>query len=342
MTNPLDPQAGLLDRMSEDALLDTLAPKDVLTPAKPVSSKTAHCLLTQTVEMLRADESLAGELRWVVHGLVPEDAFVIVYGGPKVGKGTLVTHMAKCIISGGPFAGRVTQASDVLWLDLEQTRWLTRRKFEEEGAYDQLHQVHIYNGVPPTITAIVETIKVLQPKIVVIDSLSRLLLLEDENSAAEVTAALAPLVDLAHQYRVAVVAIHHARKSEGPHGSGMRGSSAFLAVSDVALEIKRMADDVADPRRKIIGVGRYDEANETIIVRRTEDGYVAEESPAQRRRHELLGLLTNTQHDIGELARKMRVRKSVVTSDLDVLVAAGHVLRLGTGKRGSPYNYTAL
>lgn len=339
--SPQDPQAALLAKMSDEALLDAVCPPEAAAP-KLVSSKSAHCLTTQSVEALIADESLAGELCWVVHGLVPEDAFVIVYGGPKVGKGTLVTNIARCVIAGEPFAGRDVQTGEVLWLDLEQTRWLTRRKFEEEGAFNQLHQVHIYNGVPPKLSDIEATIIQLQPKLVVIDSLSRLLLLEDENSAAEVTSALDPIVQIAHRTRTAIIAIHHARKSEGPHGSSMRGSSAFFAVSDVALEVKRCSEDGSDARRKLVGLGRYDEANETVIVRRTDNGYVVEESPAQRRRGDILRRLQEAPSDVDTLVKHFGVRRNVIQSDLGILVGAGRALRFGTGRRGDPHTYRAI
>lgn len=330
----------MLDQLTDAEVLDAVCPPE--TSAAPAAAPALVGLATQTVEMLLADESLAGELRWVVHGLVPEDAFVVVYGSPKVGKGTLVTNLAKCVIAGEPFAGKEVTSGDVLWLDLEQTRWLTRRKFEEEGAFNQLHQVHIYNGAPPSLALIKATIDTLKPHVVVIDSLSRLLLLDDENSSSEVTAALEPLVRLAHDNHIAIIAIHHARKSGGSDGASMRGSSAFFAVSDVALEVKRYSDDTADARRKLVGVSRYDEGNETIIVRRTDDGYLVEESPSEKRRRELLTHLVAGRTELSELARRFHVRKAIIAADIDILIAKNKLLRLGAGKRNDPYQYHAL
>lgn len=71
-----------------------------------------------------------------------------------------------------------------------------------------------------------------------VDSLASTLGLENENDAAEVTAALKRLEDLAVEFNVSVIGVHHA----GLNGQ-VRGSSAFRASCDVMFRVQR-----EDPR----------------------------------------------------------------------------------------------
>jgi hypothetical protein len=53
---------------------------------------------------------------------------------------------------------------------------------------------------------------------------------ENENSA--VTAEMSPLLDLAHETGVALILVHHERKSGGEAGRGIRGASSLFAAAD--------------------------------------------------------------------------------------------------------------
>ena len=60
----------------------------------------------------------------------------------------------------------------------------------------------------------------------------------------------------------------------------------FLAAFDIAVHVKRESDDEHDTRRRLLSVSRYDEANQTLIVRREPDGgYTVEGSATQVRRY---------------------------------------------------------
>jgi hypothetical protein len=315
-------------------------------------------LRLRTADELAADDTLRGDVRWVVPGFVPRGAVTVPYGVGKSGKSSLAAYVAACVVSGRPCLGRPVVPGAVLWLDLEQHVRLTRRKMLEAGATGHSHAVHIYNGPAPTLAdveaALVETGAVL----LVVDSLSRFLRLEDENSAAEVTAALGRLVEVAHRRDVAVLAIHHDRKSGGDHGRGMRGSSAFLAAVDVAVQLKRETDgDVDDGRRRLVCVSRYDEANGTLVVRRVPDAescqhpsvddadsirytYAVEGSPADVRRARVLAAVGPTEEvDAATLAQRLGVTRPAVVEDLRALHAAGALQRRGSGKKGDAFRY---
>ncbi len=301
-------------------------------------------LPTRTADELVADESLATDVEWIVPGLVARGALTAFYGIGKGGKSTLATYVGASIVAGLPCLGEPVTACDLLWLDLEQHVRLTRRKLEEARAFGHAHRVHAYNGPSPDDwTAVEATLTHTGAGVLVIDSLSRFLQLEDENAAAEVTAQLGRLVDLVHRTNVALLAIHHDRKSGGGHGRGMRGSSAFLAAFDIAVHVKREGEDTQDPRRRLESVSRYDEGNRTVVVRREADGrYTIEGSAQDVRRGKVLAAFTPGEElDLAAVNDRLEgVGRTALVSDLKALHDAGQLQRRGAGKRGDVFRYS--
>ena len=75
--------------------------------------------------------------------------------------------------------------------------------------------------------------------VLVIDTWDKWAPISDENNAADVNMALQPLYEAAGQ-GLAVVIVHHNRKTGGSHGSGLRGSNALAGGVDVIVELKRL------------------------------------------------------------------------------------------------------
>ena len=80
------------------------------------------------------------------------------------------------------------------------------------------------------------------PSLVIVDPLFRLVAIDDGNDYAKVTAALAPLVDLARTTGAHVLTVHHARKTGGDAGDETLGSTGLLGAVDCNLSLKRTSD----------------------------------------------------------------------------------------------------
>ena len=93
-------------------------------------------------------------------------------------------------------------------------------------------------------TALDDTVARLEPRLLVLDPFVRLHRI-DENVSGEVAPLLAYLRDLQRRHAVAVVLVHHARKSAGNMraGQALRGSSEFRAWGDSNLYLRRHSDD---------------------------------------------------------------------------------------------------
>jgi KaiC/GvpD/RAD55 family RecA-like ATPase len=306
----------------------------------PLGNGNAYSI--RTAADLVADQSLAAETAWIVRGLVVRGGLSVFYGPPKVGKGTLVTYIVRQVAAGERCLGEPVQGGPVLWVDLEQGHRLNRRKFTEADAGSTMHPIHIYAGPVPPLEQVENWLIETGAKLLVIDSLSRFLRLADENSNAEVTAGLAPLVDLAHRLDVGIVLIHHDRKSGGDHGAGLRGASSLLAVVDVAIHVRReSAED--DQARRLVGIGRYDEANTTRIVRRTSTGYDLLGSPADLQRQRIVAVVAEGGTMAAEqIAEHLGVTRPGIVADLQYLVGSGQLHRSGGGKKGDPHRYSSV
>jgi hypothetical protein len=173
------------------------------------------------------------------------------------------------------------KASKILYVSEEgEDGWAHRR--DELGLKD-----HIDFIINPFLTkpdkkqwlAFVAYLKAEQQRnkydVIVLDTISNLWSVKDENSAGEVQEALMPLRDLIDDTCLAI--IHHLRKSDGDEGTAGRGSGAFGAFVDIILECRRYrADDKRDCRRVLSSYGRPKEVPvELVIELREKEGYRA-------------------------------------------------------------------
>ena len=87
---------------------------------------------------------------------------------------------------------------------------------------------------------LLETVDQLRPRLLLLDPLVRLHS-ANENSAQEISVLLSYLRDLQRSFQMAVVVIHHARKSDLPGtraGQGVRGSGDLWAFGDTNLYLR--------------------------------------------------------------------------------------------------------
>src|SRR5262249_17830256 len=74
---------------------------------------------------------------------------------------------------------------------------------------------------------------------------------------------------------LAVLIVHHHRKSPGANGDRIRGSNALLGSVDVSLELERLHQPQAEdkPRRLLRGEGRFTAIPDELLIELTDTGY---------------------------------------------------------------------
>lgn len=194
---------------------------------------------------------------WLIEGLWTRSAVGLISAWAKVGKTWLAVEMALAVASGRPALGHfATHApGPVLFYGAEDDPPALRTRFEGVARARGVDLAH----VPVYLLDVAElrldrgahlaslraTLEVREPKprMLVLDPFVRMVGI-DENSSAEVSAVLGSLRTIQRDFGVAVVVVHHMRKSSGSSlGHQVRGSGDFAAWYDSALYLTLKGDE---------------------------------------------------------------------------------------------------
>jgi hypothetical protein len=168
-----------------------------------------------------------------------------------------------------------------------------------------------------------------QPRLLVLDPFVRLARI-DENSAADVSSVLASLRAIQRDYHLAVLLVHHARKSPASHpNQALRGSSDFAAWSDSSLYLTRTRE-----RLSLLVEHRNAPAPEPMHLRLSPDpaphltpldSPLPEPDLTDSLQSELLRLLADSPRPVStvELRERLRKRKADVVLALEALRRRG-------------------
>jgi len=188
----------------------------------------------------------------LVTDLWSADAVGIVGGEPKCCKSFLALDLAVAVASGTPCLRRfvVPQPGRVLLYAAEDALHVVRSRLEGicAAAGIELRNLDVHVITAPTLRLdlpvdrgrLEKTVADLAPRLLVLDPFVRLHRI-DENASGEVAPLLAYLRELQRRYSLAVLLVHHAKKSGGRMraGQALRGSSEFHAWGDSNLYLRR-------------------------------------------------------------------------------------------------------
>lgn len=174
----------------------------------------------------------------------------------KSGKSTLTGYIASQVTRGGTFLGEQCATGDVLLIGLEEFLGDAARRLRHFNANaTRIHLVDGFLGEPRTRPLeLLNHIDAVDPVLVIVDSLAAYSngQVQDDNNATQMASVVQPLTDMAHTRGVALIIIHHARKTDGK----ARGSTAITAGTDVVCEFF-CPDEVNDPTlRRMRTIGR--------------------------------------------------------------------------------------
>jgi len=279
---------------------------------------------------------------WLVDGILILGGLSILAAKPKVGKSTLARNLAYAVATGTPFLRREVSQGAVIYLALEEKRDEVKKHFRDMGASGD-EPILIYADTAPldALAKVRVEVEAHAPKVIIIDTLFKFQRVKDQNSYAEVTAALEPLLSLARKSGAHVLLTHHMGKGDRNDAEGILGSQAIFANADTAMMLVR-----SEKYRTVRTTQRYgDDLPETVLTfdtaaRRIELGESRERIDTHWLSDEIVECLRNqpdlTENEIGEAVDG---RTTIKRRALRDLVQARVVERIGTGKRGEPYRY---
>jgi hypothetical protein len=315
------------------------------TPAVPIAEAAAApaddglALVALGDLLSESDDAPA----WLVESRLPAGGLGLLAGKPKAGKSTLARVLAFAVARGEKFLGHATTRGPVIYLALEEKRSEVREHFRAMGATDA-DQIFTLFAAPDKRDALERRLKVEAQRrgavLIIIDPLFKFLRVEDGNDYAIVTAAMAPLLQLARETGAHVLAVHHLGKGERNDGDAILGSTAIFAAVDTALLMKR-----TDRYRTLSSVQRYGEDLDEITLALDAETRAITAGPARREADEadcaraILDFLAQQRAAVVEAEIDIERRPQAWKPALRALVRAGRVARTGRGGKSDPFRY---
>lgn len=296
---------------------------------------------------------------WVVRGIVARRAVTLLTSLPKVGKTTFVYAMVAAALRGDPafvdcaIPSPMRRAivlseedDDVLFdtyslvgLDAACAPAITRR-----GAYPRRPLEHVVDQVLADIRRKPDV------DLVVVDHWRfwSNLPTKAQNDSGAVIGAFQHLKRLAAA-GVAVLLLHHHRKSAGDEGTQIADSIALLGEVDVSLEMRRFGKEKKGTARQLEGSGRLQRILQEAVVDFRDGRYayagdfqVARDHLEQERVRKALADAGKWLTTEGVELAAGGMKDSACRAALRALHARGEIQRAGSGARGSPQLFAAL
>ena len=222
-------------------------------PSKTLEEVDALPIRPPRVELEYGSSGYNKEQSFVIKGLIPESAFVSIYGPSGSFKSFLALDWACHIATGKDWDGHKVKQGAVLYVAGEGGFGVTQRV----RAWELQHQVTDLNNlarlsVPvfpanqDQVNAVIEyweeiKSKTGQPvKLIIFDTLARCYGGNDENSSKDMGAFIKGCDTIKQLTGATVLVVHHSGKKEE---SGPRGSSSLPAALDVEYRVKRDGED---------------------------------------------------------------------------------------------------
>ena len=204
-----------------------------------------------TAEALRT--MIFDPIKYVIPGFIVE-GLTLFAGKPKIGKSWLLTHAAWAVADGNYTLGGIAcEAGDVLYAALEDNkRRLQRRMTKLFGMAPWPKRLTFINEMPRLAEGGLKFIKawiesVDRPRLIIIDTLAmvRMPNRKDQNSYDADYTAVKDLRDLAAEYGVAIVLVHHLRKAEADDPfDTISGTLGLTVAPDTIMIIFREGNGV--------------------------------------------------------------------------------------------------
>ena len=298
----------------------------------------------------------ADEQRWLVTDLWCQEAVGIVGGEPKCCKSFLALDLAVAVASGRPCLRRfeVPHPGRVLLYAAEDALHVVRARLDgicaAAGCRLDTLDVQVITApslrldLPADRERLERTVAELSPRLLILDPFVRLHRV-DENASGEVAPLLAFLRELQRRHHLAVLVVHHAKKSAGRAraGQALRGSSEFHAWGDSNLYLRRAGGELtltvehrAAPSLPgmALELAQRDEALALEVRPSASASTPPPSSVDERITAALMG--TNGALPIAQLRAICRVRNATLHERLTALTQSGRLVRGIDGYRLAP------
>lgn len=206
------------------------------------------------MELEWGEQTRPAEGSWLIKGVLPTSGLAAIYGPSRAGKSFLGLEWCLRIAHGDDVLGLKTKQTGVAYVGAEAANgirkriraWMVEHGREDEEAPFALigRSVDFSTPEAPDVDELIELLNAAAIEfkergarlgVVVVDTFARATPGADENSSADMGAALSALERIADELGALVLVVHHTGKDAA---RGARGHSSFFAALDTAIEIQ--------------------------------------------------------------------------------------------------------
>ena len=250
-----------------ESYFEPVPPEEQAEPTAPAAAQPPKA--KRKLTLLRDDPTAKPPALTLVQGLLREQGLSVWAGRPDSGKSTLLQDLAMHVSHGLPWLGRHTTKAAVLYLAFERAEDIQARR---NAFYLENELLASDRGAVPflsadcsglilsnreTVEMIVAAVSELRevgqaagltpgaPVLLVVDTLSRAMGAADENSSADMGAAVLALTEIMTRAKAHVAVAHHLGKTEG---KGLRGHSKLEGDTDAVFLLD--GAEVVSPKLK--------------------------------------------------------------------------------------------
>lgn len=183
---------------------------------------------------------------WLQRGFIAKGCVTLFTGEAGTGKSLLALALAQSVSSGTPFLDAPPVASGrAVVLDGENGEGELHRRIVGLGL-SNVGVADVTNFSLSVNLAEMEEYLVKDgvPELLILDSARRLWVEGDENDSGEVSAMLMNIQQLARNFDMGIILLHHLNK-----GGTVRGSGAWKEVPEIVIEVGRWRKDKEESRR---------------------------------------------------------------------------------------------
>lgn len=352
--------AGKLLRLIDDAglegrLLDltehlnaALGEKDVRALTRRVGVQSLRVILE--TEYLRPPElpnnmaefvaQAPPEIPWVMTPLIVRGATTLISGHAKAGKTTFIIKTMLTMHDGGQVLNMpVHQGRVLIWTENSALVWKAKLHGRTPEQVDHIYVLprsdprFLGKTFEENIRIVFDIAVQLECVLIVLDTLTGLAAIEEENEAGQVSAALVPVSKLAQRTQIACVMVHHMSKA-----GTERGSTVFLSEPDILV---RLEGEYAEERTLRVKSNMLINPPEDVVFKMNAEGEYEQGVGGVSNEEALaiLDVLPLTQKEaisLQEIAMAMRLdwsksNRDSLANQVEHLVKAGRVRRISQG-----------
>jgi hypothetical protein len=296
--------------------------------------------------------STSEAIEWVVPGFVVKGGLTELGAKVKTGKTTLIMNLVQAVTVGADFLGKPTTKTPTVYLTEQPIASLREAMHRSNllGSEDVHVLLHAETGAiswPDVARAAIAECKRLGASLLVVDTLPHFAGLrgDSENNSGDALTAMDPLLRAAAE-GIGVILVRHERKSGGDVGDSGRGSSAFAGAVDIVISLRKRVGKSKRNQRLLQAVSRFSDTPAELLIELREEGYVAlgelEDVTFEEAKASIASMVPESEAEalnLREIVELSEAPRTTVQRAVEELMSDGELIRVGNGKKNSPYRY---